>query len=63
MPEADSTVPLLSAPQSNRATLQALAERVGLLVHGASLSHQQIAFAEGVIDLVKQGRLGGREPA
>jgi len=59
MPEADSSIPLPSEPESNRAVLQALAERVGLLVPGASLSHQQVAFGKGVVDLVKQGRLGG----
>ena len=59
MPEADSSIPLPAAPESSRAVLQALAERVGLLVPGASLSHQQIAFAEGVVELVKQGRIGG----
>lgn len=58
MPEADSNIPLPSEPESSRAILQALAERVGLLVPGASLSHQQLAFAEGIVDLVKQGRLG-----
>jgi hypothetical protein len=63
MAEADSSIPLPTAPESNRAVLQALAERVGLLVPGASLSHQQIAYAEGVIELVKQGRLGGGQPA
>lgn len=62
MPEADSNIPLPKAPESNRAVLQALAERVGLLVPGASLSHQHIAFAEGVIDLVKQGHIGGGQP-
>ncbi len=62
MPEADSNISLPKAPESNRAVLQALAERVGLLVPGASLSHQHIAFAEGVIDLVKQGRIGGGQP-
>lgn len=59
MAEADSSIPLPSEPESSRAILQALAERVGLLVPGASLWHQQVAFAEGVVDLVKQGRLGG----
>lgn len=62
MPEADSDIPLPKAPESNRAVLQALAERLGLLVPGASLSHQHIAFAEGVIDLVKKGRIGGGQP-
>jgi len=62
MPEADSSIPVPAAPESTRAVLQARAERVGLLVPGASLSHQQIAFAEGVADLVKQGRLGGGQP-
>jgi len=59
MPEIDSSIPIPEAPESNRAVLQALAERVGLLVPGASLSHQQLAFAEAVVDLVKQGRIGG----
>lgn len=57
MPEKDSTIPLPETPVSNRALFQALAERVGLLVPGASLSHQQIAFAEGAVELAKSGRL------
>lgn len=62
MPEADSSITLPTAPESNRAVLQPLAERVGLLVPGASLSHQQIAFAEGVVELVTRGRIGGGQP-
>lgn len=61
MPEADSSIPLPKVPESNRAVLQSLAEGVDLLVPGASLSHQQIDFAVGVSDLVKQGRLGGEQ--
>ena len=61
MPEQDSTIPLPATPASNRALFQALAERVGLLVPGASLSHQQMAFAEGVVALVKDGRLNENE--
>lgn len=61
MSEADAAIPLPSEPESNRAILQALAERVGLLVPGASLSHQQYAFAEGVIELALQGRLPPKE--
>jgi hypothetical protein len=63
MPEADSSIPLPAAPESNRAVLQALAERVGLLEPSASLSHQQIAFAEGVVELVTRGCIGGGQPA
>ena len=62
MSEADSSIPLPVAPQSQRAVLQALAERVGLLVPGASLSHQHIAFAQGVIELVKDGRIAKEDP-
>ncbi|MDP9897401.1 hypothetical protein J2W32_006534 [Variovorax boronicumulans] len=61
MPEEDPTIPMPAAPASNRALFQTLAERVGLLVPGASLSHQQIAFAEGVVELVKNGRLNENE--
>lgn len=62
MPDADSSIPLPTPPNSDRAVVQALAERVGLLVPGASRSHQQIAFAKGVVDLVNQGRVsGGRQ--
>ena len=57
MPEEDASIPLPGAPVSSRALFQALAERVGLLVPGASLSHQQMAFAEGIVDMVKSGRL------
>lgn len=57
MPQEDSAIPLPPEPESNRALFQALAERVGLLVPGASLSHQQMTFAEGVVDLVRTGRL------
>jgi hypothetical protein len=63
MPEADSSIPLPAAPESSRAVLQALAERVGLLVPGASLSQEQVAFAEGIVDLVKQGRIDGASSA
>jgi hypothetical protein len=63
MPDAHSSIPLPTPPNSDRAVLQALAERVELLVPGASLSHQQIAFAKGVVDLVNQGRVGGGRQA
>jgi hypothetical protein len=59
MPEADSSIPLPTAPESNRAVLQALAEREGLLAPGVSLSPQQMAYAKAMAELVKQGRLGG----
>jgi hypothetical protein len=59
MPAANVTIPLPSEFEPSRAILQSPAQRVGLLVPGASLSHQQVAFAEGVIELAKQGRLSG----
>ncbi|WP_286517331.1 hypothetical protein [Variovorax sp. J22R203] len=41
MPDAESNIPHSKSPDSNRAVLQALAERVGLFVPGALiLSHE-----------------------
>lgn len=59
MPQADTSIPLPSAPDSRVATFQALAERVGLLVPGASLSPQQVDFANAIVALVEQGDIGG----
>ena len=62
MPEVDSSIPVPAVAESTRALLQAFAGRVGLLVPCAPLSHQQIAFAERVVDLEQQGHIGGGQP-
>lgn len=62
MPE-DTNIPLPAAPESPRAAFQALAERVGVLAPGAPLSEELMKFAEGVLQLAAEGKLGrGRTP-
>lgn len=53
MPE-DAEIPIPENAESLRAQLQALAERVGVLVPGAPLSDELVAFAEGAIALERQ---------
>ncbi|WPH22551.1 aminoglycoside phosphotransferase [Variovorax paradoxus] len=57
MPE-DTNIPLPAAPESPRAAFQALAERVGVLAPGAPLSEELMKFAEGVLQLAAEGKLG-----
>ena len=56
MPE-DSNIPLPAAPESSRAAVQALAERVGVLAPGAPLSEELMKFAEGVLQLAAEGKV------
>jgi len=62
MPE-DTHIPLPAAPESARAAFQALAERVGVLAPGSPLSEELMKFAEGVLQLAAEGKVGrGRAP-
>ena len=59
MPE-DLDIPVPSTPDSPRAVLQALAERVGVLAPGAPLSDELLAFAVAVADMQAEGKLEDR---
>lgn len=50
MPQ-DSDIPMPERPQSRRAQLQALAERLGVLAPGAPLTDELVAFAEAAAEL------------
>lgn len=49
----DPDIPMPERPQSRRAQLQALAERVGVLAPGAPLTDELMAFADGAAALAQ----------
>ncbi|MDP9891672.1 hypothetical protein J2W32_001891 [Variovorax boronicumulans] len=56
MAQPDFDIPVPEKADSLRARLQALAERVGVLAPGAPLTDELVAFAEGAIDMARDGR-------
>ncbi len=57
----DPSIPLPQEPESPRAAYQALAERLGVLAHGAPLSHELMAFADAVARMTREDRLPPQE--
>lgn len=55
MAQPDFDIPVPEKADSLRARLQALAERVGVLAPGAPLTDELVAFAEGAIDMARDG--------
>jgi hypothetical protein len=51
---SDPSIPVPENAESDRATYQALAERVGVLAPGVSLSEELLAFANGVADMASK---------
>jgi hypothetical protein len=50
----DAAIPVLGRTASLRGRLQALAERTGVLVPGAPLSDELVAFAEGAMAMARE---------
>jgi hypothetical protein len=62
MPE-DPSIPVPANLASTRAVYQALAQRLGVLAPGETLSDELMAFAEEVARLAREGRDGGQGTA